>query len=99
MARDLAMCSAPVISEVSPKTPVMPLGISLSYMLPTVGQEARPVVVSLSPHLVDTHRSPIGHGSRSSSEAQCRNSLALWEALATVAISPWPSMPKPATGL
>ena len=37
----------------------MPLGISLSYMLPTVGQEASPVVVSLSPHLVDTHKSSI----------------------------------------
>ena len=77
----------------------MPLGISLSYMLPTVGQEARPVVVSLSPHLVDTHKSSIAHSSRSSSEAQCRNSLALWEALAMVAMSPWPSMPKPTTGL
>ena len=42
MARSLAMCSAPVISEVSPNTPWMPLGISLSYMLPTVGHEARP---------------------------------------------------------
>ena len=29
-------------------------------MLPTVGQEARPVVVSLSPHLVETHSSLTG---------------------------------------
>src|ERR1700755_937425 len=77
----------------------MPFGISLSYMLPTVGQEASPVVVSLSPHLVDTHSSSIAHSSRSSSEARCRNSLALCEALAMMAMSPWPSMPKPTTGL
>jgi hypothetical protein len=29
-------------------------------MLPTVGHEPRPVVVSLSPHLVETHSSEIG---------------------------------------
>src|SRR6185295_280317 len=77
----------------------MPLGTSLSYMLPTVGQEASPVVVSLSPHLVDTHSSEISHSSRSSSEAHCKKSLALWEAMAMVAISPCPSIPKPTTGL
>ncbi len=44
---------------------------------PTVGQEERPVVVSLSPHLVETHRSSTLHSSRSSSEAHCTNSLAL----------------------
>ena len=33
-------------------------------MLPTVGQEARPVVVSLSPHLVETHSSSMSHSSR-----------------------------------
>jgi hypothetical protein len=37
--------------------------------LPTVGHEARPVVVSLSPHLVDTHKSEISHSSRLSSDA------------------------------
>jgi hypothetical protein len=33
-------------------------------MLPTVGQEPRPVVVSLSPHLVETQSSEIEHSSR-----------------------------------
>src|SRR5262245_28800230 len=93
------MCSAPVISDVSPKQPVTPLGMSLSYMLPTVGQEASPVVVSLSPHLHETHRSSMLHSSRVRSDAHCKNSLALCEALAMVAMSPWPSMPYPSTGL
>ena len=39
---------------------------------PTVGHEASPVVVSDSPHLVETHRSESGHSSRCSSEAHCR---------------------------
>jgi hypothetical protein len=76
IARFWQMCSAPVISEVSPKKPVMPSGSSLSYMLPTVGQEPRPVVVSLSPHLVDTQSSEIEHSSRCSSVAQWTKSLA-----------------------
>ena len=68
-------------------------------MLPTVGQEARPVVVSLSPHLAATHTSVSGHSTRTFSEAKCTNSLALRDAAATVAMSPFPSMEKPATGL
>ena len=39
---------------------------------PTVGQEARPVVVSLSPHLVEIHSSEKSHSSRLSSETRCR---------------------------
>src|SRR5580704_15936498 len=99
MARAAARCSAPVSTEVSPKQPYSPSGTSLSYMLPTVGQEARPVVVSLSPHLAATQTSVSGHSSRTFSEAQCTNSLALREAAATVAMSPLPSIQKPATGL
>src|SRR6266567_3391272 len=77
----------------------MPCGISLSYMLPTVGQEASPVVVSLSPHLADTQSSEMSHCSRGRSDAHCRKSFAAREALATVMMSPVPSMPKPSTGL
>src|SRR5258708_13324255 len=77
----------------------MPCGISLSYMLPTVGQEASPVVVSLSPHLADTQSSEMSHCSRGRSDAHCRKSFAVREALATVMMSPVPSMPKPSTGL
>src|SRR5215469_12854043 len=98
-ARAAAKCSAPVSSEVSPKQPYSPNGTSLSYMLPTVGQEASPVVVSLSPHFAATQRSLSRHSSRTFSDAQCTNSLALRDAAATVAMSPWPSMEKPATGL
>src|SRR3712207_4094842 len=76
----------------------MPSGMSLSYMLPTVGQEARPVVVSDSPHFVETHRSEIGHSAGGSSEAYWTNAMALREAAAIVAISPFCSMAKPATG-
>src|SRR3982074_2562149 len=94
-----ARCSAPVSSEVSPKQPYRPRGTSLSYMLPTVGQEARPVVVSLSPHFAAIQTSVRGHSTRTFSEAKCTNSLALREAAATVAMSPFPSMEKPATGL
>src|SRR6185436_8850024 len=72
IARARARCSPPVISDVSPNTPWMPRGISLSYMLPTVGHEARPVVVSLSPHLVETQRSDTPHCSRCNSDAHCR---------------------------
>src|SRR5262249_5094355 len=99
MARARARCSAPVISEVSPNTPWMPIGMSLSYMLPTVGQDASPVVVSLSPHLVETHSSEMSHCSRLSSDAICTYCLATYDAFATVAMSPCPSMPKPVTGL
>ena len=38
-------------------------------MLPTVGQEDRPVVVSDSPHFVETQRSEMAHSSRCSSDA------------------------------
>src|SRR6202012_6264636 len=68
-------------------------------MLPTVGHDAKPVVVSLSPHLAATQTSVSGQSSRVFSDAQCTNSLALREAAATVAMSPLPSMEKPATGL
>src|SRR5215813_8177711 len=98
-ARAAARCSAPVNSEVSPKQPYKPAGTSLSYMLPTVGQEASPVVVSLSPHFAAIQTSVSGHSTRTFSEAKCTNSLALREAAATVAISPLPSIENPATGL
>src|ERR1700691_4964247 len=76
----------------------MPLGISLSYMFPTVGQDVRPVVVSDSPHLVETQRSETLHSSRLSSDAHWTNSLALREAAAMVLISPFCSIQKPSTG-
>src|ERR1700684_2531519 len=98
-ARAAAKCSAPVSSEVSPKQPYRPSGTNLSYMLPTVGHEASPVVVSLSPHLAATHTSVSGHSSRTCAVARCTNSLALRDAAATVAISPLPSIQNPATGL
>src|ERR1700710_594917 len=98
-ARAAARCSAPVHSEVSPKQPYKPSGTSLSYMLPTVGQEARPVVVSLSPHLAAIQTSVSGHSTRTLSDAKCTSSLALREAAATVAMSPLPSIQNPATGL
>src|SRR3981081_1608050 len=87
-----ARCSAPVSSEVSPKQPYRPSGTSLSYILPTVGQEARPVVVSLPPQFAAFHTSVRGHSTRPFSEAECTNSLALRDAAATVAISPFPSI-------
>ncbi len=59
-ARALHRCSAPVISLVSRTRHRCPWGCGLSYMLPTVGQEERPVVVSLSPHFVEIQRSVIG---------------------------------------
>src|ERR1700741_780468 len=98
-ARAAARCSAPVSSEVSPKQPYKPSGTNLSYIFPTVGQEASPVVVSLSPHLAATQTSVSGHSSRTFSEAKCTNSLGLRDAAATVAMSPFPSIEKPATGL
>src|SRR5690606_23050826 len=97
--RALQRCSAPVISEVSPKQPVRPIGSSLSYMLPTVGQDDSPVVVSDSPHLVETHSSDRSHSTRCSSVAKWTNSLALREAAAIVAMSPFCSIENPATGL
>ena len=45
--------------DVSPKQVVAPSGSILSIRLPTVGFEARPEVVSDSPHLHDTHSSLI----------------------------------------
>src|SRR3979490_1547453 len=98
-ARAAARCSAPVNSEVSPKQPYRPSGTSLSYMLPTVGQEASPVVVFLQPHFAAIQTSVRGPPTRTFSEAKCTNSLALREAAATVAMSPFPSIEKPATGL
>src|SRR5271166_1062666 len=77
----------------------MPCGISLSYMLPMVGHEARPVVVSDSPHLVEIHRSEMSHASRGSSDAHCTYSLAFREAAAIVLMSPFCSIQKPVTGL
>src|SRR5690606_25579370 len=77
----------------------MPSGRSLSYILPTVGQDPRPVVVSDSPHLVEIQRSDIAQSSRWSSDAQCTKSLAAREAAAIVAMSPFCSIEKEATGL
>src|SRR5690348_289600 len=91
--------SAPVSSEVSPKHVVTPSGSSLSIRLPTVGQEPKPEVVSLSPHLVETNRSSMEQQTRCFSVAHCTNSCALREAAAMVLISPLVSMEKPATGL
>src|ERR1700676_2806234 len=91
--------SAPVNSEVSPKQVVAPSGSSLSTRLATVGQEASPDSVSLSPHFVETKRSLMEQDSRCFSEAHCTNSCALREAAAMVLISPWPSIEKPTTGL
>ena len=86
-------------SVVSPKQSVLPCGYSLSKALPTVGLAPQPEVVSDSPHLVETHRSLIGHSSRCFSLAHCTNSLAAFEARMIVSWSPWRSMPKPTTGL
>src|ERR1700693_4903226 len=91
--------SAPVYLEVSPKQVVAPSGSSLSIRLPTVGQEASPEVVSLSPHLVETKSSLMEQDSRCFSEAHCTNSCALRETAAMVLMSPWPSIEKPTTGL
>src|ERR1700704_840193 len=98
-ARLGATISAPVNSEVSPKHVVAPSGSSLSMRFPTVGQEASPEVVSLSPHLVETKSSLMEQDSRCFSEAHCTNSCAFREAAAMVLISPWPSIAKPTTGL
>src|SRR5947209_18071475 len=93
------MCSAPVSSEVSPKLAMPPLAQCLSSTLPTVGQLARPVVVSDSPHFTEMYSSLNLHSVRCSSEAHCTNSLALYDASAAVLISPLPSIENPATGL
>jgi hypothetical protein len=68
-------------------------------MLPTVGQDDRPVVVSLSPHLVETQSSVSGTSSFWSSVAQCTNSLAFHDALRIVSKSPFCSIQNPSTGL
>ena len=68
-------------------------------MLPTVGQEESPVVVSDSPHLVETQRSATGQGSLESSVAQWTNSLAFQLAWRMVSKSPFCSIENPATGL
>ncbi len=97
--RAATICSPPVSSEVSPNTSVVPSGCSLSKALPTVGLAPQPEVVSDSPHLVEIHRSLIGHSTRCRAVAYCTNSLAALEARMMVSWSPWPSMPKPTTGL
>src|SRR5579859_7723480 len=97
-ARLAQTTSAPVSSEVSPKHVVAPSGSSLSIRLPTVGQEAKPEVVSLSPHFVETKSSCNVHSSRCFSEAHCTNSCAFRDAAAMVPMSPVPSIEKPATG-
>ena len=99
LARLAHTCSAPVSSDVSPKHVVAPSGSTLSMKLPTVGLEARPEVVSDSPHLTDTHRSAPPHSSRRSSVAQCKNSLALRLVRAMVSMSPCCSIENPSTGL
>src|ERR1700693_1813444 len=98
-ARLADIISAPVNSEVSPKQVGAPSGARFAIRFPTVGQEASPEVVSLSPHLVDTKSSLMEQDSRCFSEAHCTNSCALREAAAMVLISPWPSIAKPTTGL
>src|SRR5664279_6187546 len=84
--RDATICSPPVISVVSPKHSVAPSGCSLSKALPTVGFEPQPEVVSLSPHLVETHSSAIGQASRRFSLAHCTYSRAAFEALSLIHI-------------
>src|SRR6202790_1778765 len=91
--------SAPVSSEVSPKQVVVPSGSSLSMRLPTVGQEAKPEVVSLSPHFVEMKSSCIVHTSRCFSDAHFTKPCGLRDAAAMVPMSPVPSIEKPATGL
>ena len=98
-ARFAHSTSAPVSSVVSPKQVVAPIGSILSIRLPTVGQEARPEVVSDSPHLVETQSSSIQHSSRWISVASIRNCCARRLAISMTLRSPWPSMAKPATGL
>src|SRR6186997_1016995 len=97
--RSATIFSPPVISVVSPKHMVTPSGSSLSNALPTVGFEPQPDVVSDSPHLVDTHKSLIGHSTRCNSDAHCTYSLATFDARMMVSWSPCNSMPKPVTGL
>src|SRR6218665_2592807 len=97
--RSATMCSPPVISEVSPNSSVLPVSYSLSKALPTVGLAPQPEVVSLSPHLVETHSSSMAHGWRCLSLAHCTNSRAARLARRMVSWSPWPSMPKPSAGL
>ena len=99
IARSLQMCSAPVISDVSPKNPVIPSGSSLSYMLPTVGQDPRPVVVSDSPHFVETQSSEIEHSSRWYSDVMWTKSFAAQLARRMVSKSPFCSIENSATGL
>src|SRR5690348_17573437 len=62
-ARVAQTSSAPVSSEVSPKQVVAPSASILSMRLPTVGLEARPDVVSLSPHFVEMNSSSMPHSS------------------------------------
>ncbi len=97
--RAATIVSPPVISLVSPKHRVVPKGCSWSNAAPTVGLAPQPLVVSLSPHLVLTHNSWIGQTSRCFSLAHCTYSRATLLARRMVSWSPWPSMPKPTTGL
>ena len=69
--RAATICSPPVSSVVSPKHSVVFSGCSLSKALPTVGLAPQPLVVSLSPHLVDTHSSLMAQASRCFSLAHC----------------------------
>ena len=71
----------------------------MSNALPTVGFAPQPEVVSDSPHLVDTHSSLMAQASRCFSLAHCTYSRAALLAFMMVSWSPWPSMPKPTTGL
>src|SRR3972149_3154160 len=97
--RDAQTCSAPVISDVSPKQLVTPKGSSLSIRLPTVGFDARPEVVSDSPHLTEIQRSRMSHSSRRRSDADWMNSFAFRDAFSIVRRSPLPSIAKPPPGL
>ena len=55
---------------------------------PTVGFEAKPEVVSDSPHLTEIHKSLKGHSSLCFSEAHITNSCAFFDAFIVVPISP-----------
>ena len=94
----MRMSSPPVTSVVSPKMSVAPASASRSNARPTVGFDARPEVVSDSPHLVLIVNWLTGNGSRRISEASCTNSLALRDAASIVFRSPERSMLNPAHG-
>ncbi len=86
-------------SVVSPKMSVLPSASSRSNTRPTVGLEARPLVVSDSPHFVDTMISSHSTGTRGNSVAYWTNPWAARAASAIVCRSPVRSMLNARTGL